>query len=152
MKQEKIPITGGCRCGELRFEASDAPFDGTFCHCSMCRKSTGGLFSVGLMFNWTDFHIVKGEPKFYRPSEFGRYAFCENCGSTIYGAYEGSPSLYVSLGSIDNPDDWPFNTEGWSGHVFVDDKISWFEINDGLPQHGASAGYYDASRSQNKEK
>jgi hypothetical protein len=112
----------------------------------MCRRSTGGLFSIGVFFNWSDFRMVKGEPDYYRATELGRYAFCRNCGSTIYGAYDGSPSLYVYLGGLDNPDDWPFDAEGWSGHVFVDDKVSWYEINDGLPQHAASAGYYDASR------
>lgn len=152
MRKEKIFVTGGCLCGELRYEATAAPFDGTFCHCSMCRKSTGGLFSIGVLFNWSDFRVVKGEPKYYQAAEFSRYAFCENCGSTIYGAYDGSPSLYVYLGGMDNPGDWPFNAEGWSGHVFVDDKVSWYEINDGLPQHGASAGYYDTSKVQHEDK
>ena len=84
-------------------------------------------------FNWSDFRMIKGEPDYYRATELGRYAFCRNCGSTTYGAYDGSPSLYVYLGGLDNPDDWPSDAEGWSGPVFVDDKVSWYLINDGLP-------------------
>ena len=151
MKEGQVLVKGGCLCGELRYEATAAPFDGTFCHCSMCRKSTGGLFSIGVFFNWSDFRMVQGEPKYYQ-TELGRYAFCENCGSTIYGAYDGASSLYVYLGGLDSPDDWPANTKGWSGHVFVDDKVSWHEINDGLPQHAASVGYFDDSKAQHEEK
>lgn len=152
MSKNKPLVTGGCACGQLRYEATAPPFDGTYCHCSMCRKSTGGLFSIGLLFNWTDFRLVKGEPGYYQASELGHYAFCKNCGSTIYGAYEGSPSLYVYLGGVDDPDAWPFDAEGWSGHVFVDDKVSWYQIRDGLPQHAASVGYYDESRARRDEK
>ncbi len=151
MNEKQPVITGGCLCGELRYEATAPPFDGTYCHCSMCRRSTGGLFSIGLFFKREDFRVVSGEPGYYQASELGRYAFCKNCGSTIYGAYQGSPSVYVYLGGLDNPNAWPFDAEGWSGHVFVDDKVSWYEIHDSLPQHAASAGYYDESRARYDE-
>ena len=151
VKEDQISVTGGCLCGELRYEAMAAPFDGAFCHCSMCRKSTGSLFSVVIFFNRSDFHIVQGEPKYFRASEFGRNASCGNCSSIIFGAYDESPSIYVYLGSLDNPDDWPV-IEEWSGHVFVDDKVSWYEIKDGLPQHSASVGYSDTAKAQNEEK
>ena len=62
MSENKPLVTGGCSCGQLRYEATAPPIDGTYCHCSMCRKSTGGLFSIGLLFNWKDFRVVKGEP------------------------------------------------------------------------------------------
>ncbi len=32
MSKEQIFVTGCCLCGELRYEATAAPFDGTFCH------------------------------------------------------------------------------------------------------------------------
>jgi hypothetical protein len=152
MKEEQISVTGGCLCGELRYEATAAPFDGAFCHCSMCQKSTGSLFSAGIIFNWTDFHFVQGEPKYYRSCEVARHAFCENCSSTIFVAYDEAPNLFIYVGSLDNPDEWPMSTEGWCGHIFVDDKVSWYEINDELPQHAASAGYYDAAKAQNEGK
>lgn len=151
MSETNDLLSGGCLCGELRYEATAAPFDGTYCHCSMCRRSTGGLFSIGVLFNWADFRVVQGEPEYYHASELGHYAFCGNCGSTIYGTYEGSPSLYVYLDGLDDPNAWPFDAEGWSGHVFVDDKVSWYQIRDGLPQHAASAGYYDESRARHDD-
>ena len=94
---------------------------------------------------------MQGETKYYRSSELRRYASCGNCGSTIFGAYDESPSLYVYLGSLYNPGAWSVSTEGWTGHFFVDDKVSWYEIDDGLPQYAASAGYYDTIRTQNEE-
>ncbi len=152
MKEDQLPVTGGCLCGELRYEATTAPVNGAFCHCSMCRKSTGSLFSTCLMFNWSDFQFVQGKPNYYRASEFTRQAFCGSCGSTIFMAFDEPPSLWIYIGSLDNPDDWTLGTEGWSGHIFVDDKVSWYEIKDGLPQHAASAGYYDAAKAQHEGK
>ncbi len=155
MKEDQISVTGGCLCGELRYEATAAPLDGLFCHCSMCRKSTGSLFAPSVSFNWSDFHFLQGEPKYYQLSEFARHAFCENCGSTIFMAFDQAPNLFIYVGCLDNPDDWPASTEGWSGHIFVDDKVSWYEIKDGLTQHAqhaASAGYYDAAKAQHEGK
>ncbi len=152
MKEGQISVAGGCLCGAVRYEATAAPFDGALCHCGMCRRSTGSLFGAGVMFNWSDFHFVQGKPNYYRANEFARHAFCGSCGSTIFMAFDETPSLWVYVGSLDNPDDWPLSTEGWCGHIFVDDKVSWYEIKDGLSQHAASAGYYDAAKAQHEEK
>ena len=32
---------GGCLCGALRYRLDAAPLDIGYCHCSMCRRSTG---------------------------------------------------------------------------------------------------------------
>ncbi len=152
MKEDQISITGGCLCGELRYETTAPPTDGVFCHCSMCRKSTGGLFNPSLTFNRSDFHIVQGKPKYYRLSDFARYAFCENCSSTIFFAFDETPNLFIYIGGLDSPDDWPPNTEEWTGHVFVDDKVSWYEIKDGLSQHATTTSYFDTAKEQHEEK
>jgi hypothetical protein len=37
------------------------------------------------------------------------------------------------IGSLDHPEDWPVDQEGWWGYVYVGDKIPWKVIADGLP-------------------
>ncbi len=38
------------------------------------------------------------------------------------------------IGSLDHPDDWPLAQEGWWGHAYVDEKVSWHVISDDMPQ------------------
>ena len=56
------PITGGCQCGAVRYEASidlagtDEPegFAGVhFCHCTMCRRATS-MSRPSMRCSWTE--------------------------------------------------------------------------------------------------
>jgi hypothetical protein len=42
--------TGGCNCGQVRFEVSGEPLRVGLCHCLVCRKESGsvGNFFCGL--------------------------------------------------------------------------------------------------------
>jgi hypothetical protein len=45
--------------------------------------------------------------------------------------------VWIKIGSLDHPEDWPMTIDaswGQSRHWFVDFRISWEEIGDGLPQ------------------
>jgi hypothetical protein len=63
---------------------------------------------------------------------------CPNYSVPTKGADgEGDPDAWISVGSLDHPEDWPMTKHaswGKSIHVFIDTKIPWYEINDGLPQ------------------
>ncbi len=37
------PITGGCMCGAIRYEASEPPIEVYYCHCRACRKAFGNV-------------------------------------------------------------------------------------------------------------
>ena len=129
MKKGLISIAGGCLCGALRYEATAAPFDGAICHCGMCRRSTGSLFGVGVMFNWPDFHFVQGEPKYYRSSRFAERGFCSDCGSPLIFRAIEDEWLSIQTGTLDDPEVAPP-----SGHYGIEGKISWLSIEDDLPR------------------
>nr|WP_156392488.1 GFA family protein [Rhizobium sp. Root482] len=38
--------TGGCLCGNRRYRLRKAPAHVGYCHCSMCRKATGGASAI----------------------------------------------------------------------------------------------------------
>ena len=124
--------------------------DGGCCHCAMCQKAYGGLYAAMVWFYRADFQFTKGEPKYYRSSEFAHRGFCNNCGSPLVFTYDEQSKLVVLTGTLDYPGDWPFDTEGWFGHAFVDDKVSWYEIRDGLPLHNRSAGYFDEAKAKHE--
>ena len=146
MSDSRLPITGGCLCGAVRYESSEPPTDGGYCHCGMCRKAYGGLFGILVDFRDSAFRFTRGAPKFHKTSEWGKRGFCAECGSPLVVQYEGEPAFSLVVGSLDKPDDWSVVNEGWWGHVYVEDKVAWHAISDGLPQHKQSAGYADAAR------
>jgi hypothetical protein len=41
----KLPQTGGCQCGEIRYEIAEAPHLAYTCHCKDCRRLTRRAFS-----------------------------------------------------------------------------------------------------------
>ena len=43
-------IHGGCLCGAIRFTLEAVPRAVHYCHCSMCRRATGGPFAVIVSF------------------------------------------------------------------------------------------------------
>lgn len=41
MTHHPTPVTGGCLCGRIRYEAEVFLQNGYICHCTICRRSTG---------------------------------------------------------------------------------------------------------------
>ena len=90
-----------------------------------------------------DFKWLQGEElvKYYESSPGFRRGFCGNCGSPIvnrpgpnYRFLANNPAAIAEFGvplSILDDDPGIRPTE----HVFVSEKLPWFEITDDLPQH-----------------
>ena len=135
MSEELLSITGGCLCGAVRYESTEPPNNGGYCHCKMCQKGVGGLHTVMVMFSESSFRFTAGQPKFYASSEMLKRGFCEHCGSGLVGIYEGYPNVVVGIGTLDNPEDWSVEQEGWFGHCYVADKVPWERISDDLTRH-----------------
>lgn len=137
MEDLKSEITGGCLCGDLRYVSKAAPVRGIYCHCKMCQKNYGGLFQATLQFSRSKFEFVRGVPTFYHSSEIGRRGFCGKCGSPLMFTYESNPDVWVLIGSLDHPEDWPLTRGASWGevvHTHPDAKIPWHDIDDGLRQ------------------
>jgi len=86
----KIPLTGGCQCGKLRYEISETPRLVYCCHCTSCQKITASAFSISAVVTEEAFHLNVGQPHVvYRTADSGRmYArwVCPDCGTCITGA------------------------------------------------------------------
>lgn len=57
-------FTGGCLCGNVRFEASGQPYRVGVCHCLDCRKHNGALFNASAIFP-QDAVTIHGETRDY---------------------------------------------------------------------------------------
>jgi hypothetical protein len=55
--------------------------------------------------------------------------------------YDGNPDAWILFGSLDHPEDWPLTRDaawGPTEHVYIESKVPWYQITDGLPQNQAN--------------
>ena len=98
------PLTGGCLCGHIRFEAEGEPGKPHTCSCRMCQRHTGSL-----TVSWVEFPKDKvtwtgpgGAPATFRSSAMSSRAFCPKCGSSL-GAIDDAPVVALVTGVFDKP-------------------------------------------------
>ncbi|MDE2446075.1 MAG: GFA family protein [Alphaproteobacteria bacterium] len=99
-------VTGGCVCGDVRFEATGKPDRVGICHCTDCRKHHGAPFHASAIYPETAVKVT-GETRHYA----GRF-FCPRCGSKVFA--RTGDEVEVSLGSLDAPDQFKPTYELWT--------------------------------------
>ena len=58
----KLPQTGGCHCGKIRYEISEAPQLVYTCHCTDCQRLTSSAFSMGSSWRRPPFMAAGSSP------------------------------------------------------------------------------------------
>jgi hypothetical protein len=139
MASEKpaLEVTGGCLCGAVRYRSTTPPAKGAYCHCRLCQKSYGGLYMAGLQFDLAGFSYTKGSPRLFRSSSIAQRGFCPDCGSPLVFLFDNDTEIWVLLGSLDRPEEWPLTKDATWGlivHTQADNKVPWHVISDGLPE------------------
>ncbi len=136
MVAETVPITGGCLCGAVRYEANEPLVKGVVCHCRVCQKTTGSAFEACVRFPRNAFRFTKGEPKRYKSSSIMEKCFCPHCGSTLTDQYlvrksaNSNPDMVlVHIGTLDHPEAVSIE---W--HYGVESQLPWVHFDDGLPR------------------
>ncbi len=125
--------TGGCLCGDVRFEISGPIRDIVCCHCSRCRKVQGSAFATNGNVARDDFRFLSGEAQLtgYKSSPDQTKYFCKKCGSPILSRSVAQPDqIRIRLGTIDGD-----IAERPEAHIFVSSKANWEDICDDLPQY-----------------
>jgi hypothetical protein len=54
----KIPQTGGCLCGKIRYEITEATQLVYTCHCVACQRLTSSAFLMGIVVRDTAFRLM----------------------------------------------------------------------------------------------
>ncbi len=129
---------GGCLCGEVRYRVAGKPQTSAICHCVSCRRASGAQSVAWLTFSLEGFSFVSGDPAGYRSSLDVSRTFCDRCGTSLTYQHDGDPGFIdVTTASLDLPNEFPP-----THHVWLEDKVSWESVNDGLPrfERGGSPG------------
>lgn len=57
----QLPLTGGCLCGSVRYQITQAPVRVYTCHCTDCQRATVSAFSIGVVVPAGAFHLTGKE-------------------------------------------------------------------------------------------
>ncbi len=55
------PLTGGCQCGQVRYELTGSPLGLYVCHCRECRKQSASAFGISAFFRSADLRLLGGD-------------------------------------------------------------------------------------------
>ena len=107
----KLPQTGGCLCGAIRYEITQPPLVTYTCHCAVCQRLTGSAFSSAIVVAAEACRFVgSGVRSFQRLADSGRVVtrwVCVGCGTWLCnGAKPGTalPGTFVAVraGTLDD--------------------------------------------------
>lgn len=113
--------TGGCLCGKVRFTMARPAHEVVACHCSMCRRWSGGvLFTVDCQ---KDEIAFEGEEHIrrYRSSDWAERGFCGNCGSGLFYQLLDTGQYIMSAGTLDE-----MSGLGLAMEFFIEEKPAWY--------------------------
>lgn len=125
MKYQK---TGSCLCGKCRYSFECDNLEVWACHCSMCRKWSGGpvmaMHIDGLV-------VFENEDslKWYSASDWGMRWFCGECWSNLVWSMKDRSMMNPLIGSVDNVSDITFTTE-----LFIDEKPEYYSFKNDTKQ------------------
>ena len=125
----KLPQSGGCLCGKIRYEITEAPQSVYACHCRDCQRLTSSAFSMGIVVPEAAFKLSGVEPRsLQRVADSGRTSIrwvCPECGSWIAGpARDGV--VRVRVGTLDDTS-WLRPTR----HIWTRSKQPWVTFDEG---------------------
>jgi hypothetical protein len=124
-------LTGGCLCGEVRYEAAGTPFHQTNCHCSMCRRASGAPMVAWFSVPYAQLRWTSGVPTRYRSSAHAVRSFCPRCGTQLTFQSDRYPEeIDITTCSLDDPEQAPPQD-----HTRTSSQLRWVKLDDGLPRH-----------------
>ena len=138
MTAAAIRITGGCLCGQTRYQANGPELFSLLCYCVDCQKASG-TGHVPIMGVARSGFTVNGPAVASKSiGGSGRMAvrnFCARCHSLLFGTPEAAPDLVtIYAGSLDD------------SHLFTPQKAqftrtrqAWDSVPAGVPAYEEAA-------------
>jgi hypothetical protein len=126
-----VSVSGSCHCGAVRFEVTEDFSAVRICHCTTCKKLSGGAGTTNGRARTDTIRVVAGEEliRTYQPDEGSSKSFCSQCGSNLFGGgWPESEFSSVRISAIDSPFD-----RKPDAHTYVRSVAPWENFpDDGL--------------------
>ena len=122
-------LTGGCICGQVKYQITDKLLFTQACHCKDCKVLTGSSYIVNSSVLENTL-IVEGEVsstelKAGSGASYKTY-FCTKCGTYVYADYDSAVGrLTVRTKTLDNSEKFPPQV-----HIFTKDKDPWLNLSE----------------------
>ena len=122
-------LTGGCICGQVKYQITDKPLFTQACHCKDCKVLTGSSYVVNSSILENTL-IVEGEVsstelKAGSGASYKTY-FCTKCGTYVYADYDSAVGrLTVRTKTLDIPENFPPQA-----HIYTKDKDPWLNLSE----------------------
>jgi hypothetical protein len=133
-----VSMQGSCWCGGVRFEVSEPFITLSFCHCTSCKRISGGVGTANgrARTEWIDVQQGRELLTTYQPDEGSAKTFCSRCGANLFGGgWPASEHASVRLSSIDSGLE-----QKPEAHIYVRSVAPWETLpDDGLPRYEVSA-------------
>ena len=116
-----MSATGHCLCGAVKFTAEGVEQHIHGCHCSMCRRWSGGPMLAASV----ESIAFEGEEniKRYDSSEWAQRGFCRECGSSLFYYLKPANRHIVCTGAFDDTASFEL-----AGEIYVDEKPSFYDF------------------------
>lgn len=137
-------LSGGCTCGEIRYELTDRPLFVHACHCTWCQRETGSAFVLNALIETSKVRLLAGTPIVIKtPSNSGAGQLIHRCGTchvALWSVYSGAGERFrfVRAGTLDDKNACPPDI-----HIFTSTKQDWLILPEGTP---AVPEYYDRTK------
>lgn len=115
-----MPRTGKCLCGKVSFSAEPFPTMQA-CHCSMCRKWSGGPFMAVPCKD----AVFEGPVTRYASSEGADRGFCPTCGTHLFYLAKALGIHAIPIGLFDDQTGLPFRVE-----LYVESQPDYYAFSD----------------------
>jgi hypothetical protein len=131
-------MVGSCLCGGVRFEVTEPFIRVSQCHCTTCKRLSGGVGTATGRVPTEAVRILAGREliRTYQPDEGTAKSFCGECGSNLFGSgWPDSEMTGVRITALDPP------FEGKPDiHIYVRSLAPWETLpDDGLERYDAGA-------------
>jgi hypothetical protein len=123
----------------VRFEVTEEFSAVRVCHCTTCKKLSGGVGTTNGRARTDAIRVVEGRDliRTYQPGEGSAKSFCSQCGSNLFGGgWPDSELASVRISALDSPFD-----RKPEAHIFTRSVAAWEVLpDDGLPRHETVSG------------
>jgi hypothetical protein len=137
-----MPYSGSCFCGAVKYRLEDKPIFVNCCHCTDCRKQTGGAFAINAVIETANVTVLSGQPvatRMYTDSGAPHDIFrCPECQTALWSDYGYGVLLFVRVATLDDAAAFPPDA-----HIWVRSKLPWVALPEGVP---AFDEFYDKEK------